>query len=237
MTSKHDNSIGRLSFSDAGKRGTRENSGRRGKFQRVFRVFRLFRVFRVLLVFIIVMMAACAQKMAVQPKYEPLAPSAFFNDGRSARPLVRGTVARGYTRENPFLYSGPPGASSMQNTAGEVIPPALTLAMVERGRERFNIYCSVCHGLAGYGDGMIVERGFSRPPSFHDDRLRGAPARHFFDVITQGFGAMPSYQIQTTVEDRWAIIAYIRALQLSQRAPLAAAPPDVRQNLEAEGHR
>jgi mono/diheme cytochrome c family protein len=109
--------------------------------------------------------------------------------------------------------------------------------MVERGRGRFNIYCSVCHGLAGYGDGMIVQRGFSKPPSFHTDELRNSPASHFFDVITQGFGAMPSYRIQTTVEDRWAIIAYIRALQLSQRAPLDAAPPDVKQKLEAEPQR
>src|SRR5262249_29696895 len=132
---------------------------------------------------IIVMTAACAQKMAVQPKYGPLEPSAFFDDQRSARPLVRGTVPRGDKRENPFLYSGPPGASGGRETTGEVVPPALTPAMVERGRERFNVYCSPCHGLAGNGDGMIVERGFSKPPSFHDDRLRASPAGHFFDVI------------------------------------------------------
>lgn len=174
--------------------------------------------------------SACAQQMANQPSYAPLEPSSFFADQRSARPLVPGTVPRMGKEEK--------AAKSARNSfAAEPATPPLTEALLRRGRERYDIYCSVCHGLAGYGDGMVVERGFSRPPSLHTARLRQAPARHFFEVITLGFGAMPSYAVQTTVEDRWAIIAYLRALQLSQHATTAEVPPAVRRTLETGENR
>lgn len=189
------------------------------------------------------LLAACAQKMAEQPKYRPLKESGFFADGRSARLLVAGTVPHGTHRENPYLLaemSGRQGQAVRSSDSGEEqrdinnLPVPLTPELLERGRERFNIYCSVCHGLAGYGDGMVVARGFSAPPSFHSEQVRNYPASHFFDVITRGFGAMPSYAGQIAPEDRWAIIAYVRALQLSQRAHLDDLPPEARKRLEAE---
>jgi mono/diheme cytochrome c family protein len=163
--------------------------------------------------------AACRQDMHDQPKYIPLRESAFFSDDRSARPLVEGTVARGHLYDDELLYTG--------KTNGEdatVFPFAVDARVMARGQERFNIYCAPCHGRTGQGDGMIVRRGYRRPPSFHQDRLRGAPAGHFFDVITNGFGAMPDYAAQIRAEDRWAIVAYVRALQLSEHATLADVP-------------
>src|SRR5213079_274138 len=145
-----------------------------------------------------------------QPKYIPLRESTFFADLRSARPLVPGTVARGQLREDSLLFTG-----KMNGADAALFPLPIDAAAMARGQERFNIYCSPCHGRTGQGDGMIVRRGYRRPPSFHIDRLREAPAGHFFDVITSGFGAMPDYAGQITAEDRWAIIAYVRALQLS----------------------
>ena len=162
--------------------------------------------------------------MAQQPSYRPLVPSEFFRDGRSARPLVPGTVPRGQARLDSPLYTG----RDEKGKPVEEFPFAMTKDVLARGRERFNIFCSVCHGLDGHGDGRIVQRGFTRPPDFATDlsryyRLRGekvslrdAPAGHFFDVITNGFGAMPDYAEQVPVRDRWAIIGYIRALQYSQ---------------------
>lgn len=172
--------------------------------------------------------AGCRQEMADQPRYDPLEPSAFFPDGRAARPVVAGTVARGQLREDDHLWRG--------RVAGELaatLPFPVTRELLERGRDRFNIFCAPCHDQAGTGKGMIVRRGFRPPPSLHDPRLREAPAGHFFDVMTGGFGAMPDYAAQIPVADRWAIVAYVRALQLSQYAPAGELGPAERQRLEA----
>jgi len=163
-----------------------------------------------------------------QPKYVPLRESTFFGDARSARPPVAGTIARGQLRDDPILVTGKQNGADV-----DTFPFPITERVMRRGQERFNIYCSPCHGRTGQGDGMIVERGYRRPPTYHQDRLRSAPVGHFFDVITNGFGAMPDYAAQLRVEDRWAIAAYIRALQLSQHAAVAdVAPPD-RSQLDA----
>lgn len=169
---------------------------------------------------------ACYQKMAENPRYDPLEPSSFFADGSSARPLPADTVARGHLRDDPLLFTG-----KVNNEPVDQFPFPVTREVLLRGQERFNIYCAPCHGLTGDGDGMVVQRGFSRPPSYHTDRLRQAPVGHFFDVMTNGFGVMPSYAAQIPVRDRWAIAAYIRALQLSQHASLEDVPPDARQQL------
>ncbi|MGX2040420.1 c-type cytochrome [Methylocaldum sp. MU1018] len=146
----------------------------------------------------------CERDMADQPKYEPLEASSFFADGQSARPLVAGTVAR-----DDVIEPRP-----------EQSPLPMTEAVLKRGRERFDIYCAPCHGRAGDGQGMIPERGFPRPPSYHTERLRNAPDSHFYDVISNGYGVMFSYANRVAPEDRWAIAAYVRALQLSQNATL-----------------
>lgn len=168
----------------------------------------------------------CQQKMADQPRYEPLARSTFFGDERASRPLVEGTVARGQLHSDEHLYKGKVGGKLV-----DTFPFPVTRAVLTRGQERFNIYCSPCHGRVGYGQGMIVRRGYRAPPSYHIDRLRQAPVGHFFQVMTSGFGVMPSYAQQVRAEDRWAIIAYIRALQLSQHATLADVPEKQRQQL------
>lgn len=180
------------------------------------------------LVCLALLAAGCRQEMADQPRYDPLEPSAFFPDGRAARPVVAGTVARGQLREDDHLWRG--------RVAGELaatLPFPVTRELLERGRDRFNIFCAPCHDQAGGGNGMIVRRGYRRPPSLHDPRLREAPAGHFFDVMTSGFGAMPDYAGQIPVADRWAIVAYVRALQLSQYAPAGELEPEERQRLEA----
>ncbi len=171
----------------------------------------------------------CRQDMHDQPKYKPQAGSDFFLDRRAARPLPDGTVARGFERADTLLHTG--------RAAGQpaaVFPFAVTSAVMERGRERFDIFCSPCHGRSGAGDGLVVRRGFRRPASFHEERLRAMPPGHFFDVMTNGFGAMPDYAQQVPVEDRWAIAAYIRALQRSQRATLGDVPPAERSRLERD---
>jgi hypothetical protein len=170
--------------------------------------------------------AACRQDMHDQPKYVPLRESSFFRDDRSARPLVEGTVARGQLHDDELLYTG-----KVRGEDSPVFPFAVDARVMARGQERFNIYCAPCHGRTGQGDGMIVRRGYRRPPSLHQDRLRGAPAGHFFDVITNGFGAMPDYAAQVRAEDRWAIVAYVRALQLSEHAALADVPAADRSKL------
>jgi mono/diheme cytochrome c family protein len=171
-------------------------------------------------------LAGCQQKMADQPRYEPLDASTFFGDERAARPLVEGTVATGQLRDDEHFYMGKEGGK-LVNT----FPFPVTASTLARGQERFNIYCSPCHDRIGTGQGMIVRRGYRAPASFHMDRLRQAPAGYFFDVMTNGFGAMPDYAQQVHPEDRWAIVAYIRALQLSQHANLADVPEDQRQQL------
>jgi mono/diheme cytochrome c family protein len=164
--------------------------------------------------------------MIDQPRLEPYEASSSFADGRAMRPLVEGTVARGRLAQDESLVTG--------RAAGKLVavpPLPVDAALVRRGRERFEIFCAVCHGLAGHGDGMIVRRGFRQPPTYHSNRLRQLPIGHIFDVATNGFGAMPSYASQVPVRDRWAIAVYVRALQLSQFAPLDALPADEQQRL------
>jgi len=167
----------------------------------------------------LVMAAGCRLDMHVQPRYNPLAKSDFFADQRSARPLVEGTVARGDLREDSYLYTGKLG-----NNPGDYMPFAVTKEDLEIGRTRFNIYCSPCHSRVGDGNGYIPSRGFARkPPSYHIERLQKAPVGYLFGVMTEGFGIMPDYASQISVRDRWCIVAYIRALQLSQHATVADA--------------
>jgi len=156
-------------------------------------------------------LASCRLDMQVQPYYRPLSESKFFADRRSARPIIEGTVARDELDADTYFYTGKIGSAP-----GDYMPFPVTAEVLQRGQERYNIYCSPCHSEVGDGNGMIVQRGYLRPPSYHIDRLRKAPIGHFFDVITNGFGAMPDYAAQVGVEDRWAIVAYVRALQLSQ---------------------
>ncbi len=172
------------------------------------------------------LLAGCRQDMHDQPKYRPLRPSAFFQDGRSARPLIPGTVAHGQLGEDATYLTG----KSEGQYLTEVPLPA-TDHLLRRGRERFDIYCSPCHDRAGTGNGMIVQRGFRRPPSLHIDRLRQVPDGYLFEVISQGFGVMPAYAAQIPVDDRWAVAAYVRALQLSQNATLADVPARERARL------
>lgn len=173
----------------------------------------------VALVLLLIFLAGCREDMQNQPRYKPLRKSDFFEDGRSSRPPVPGTVARGELRGDTYFYTG-----MMNGQAGDMMPFPTTQEVLERGRERYNIYCAPCHSRTGDGNGMIVQRGYRRPPSYHIDRLRKAPLGHFFDVMTNGFGAMPDYAAQIAPRDRWAIVAYIRALQLSQAAPRALVP-------------
>ena len=167
--------------------------------------------------------------MANQPRYDPLESSDFFTDGMSARPRIPGTVARGDISNNPFLDTG-----KINGADGDGFPFPVTRQVIERGHERFNIYCSECHGRLGDGNGMIPSRGYRHPPSFHTDVLRKAPTGHFFDVMTNGFGAMPPYKTMVPPNDRWAIVAYIRALQLSQNATVADVPAADRDKLNAK---
>jgi mono/diheme cytochrome c family protein len=181
----------------------------------------------------LVLFAGCyRQQMAAQPKYDPLEPSDFFADGMAARPRVAGTVARGELVGNDFLNTGKIGSAD-----GDGLPFPATPALLSRGQERFDIYCSECHGRLGNGDGMIPRRGFRRPPSYHTPTLRAAATGHFFDVITNGFGAMPPYGTMIPRDDRWAIIAYIRALQLSQNATIDDVADEDRTRLSAGGTR
>lgn len=173
-------------------------------------------------------LASCRSDMHVQPRYNPLDGSQFFEDGRSARPPVPGTVARGQLRIDQHYYTG-----KIDGKEVETFPFPVTEAVLERGRKRFNIFCTPCHGITGEGRGMIVERGFPPPPSYHIDRLRQAPPGHFYSVITNGFGAMYSHAARIPPEDRWAIVAYIRALQMSQHATLADVPESERTKLNA----
>jgi mono/diheme cytochrome c family protein len=174
-------------------------------------------------------LCGCRQDMHDQPRLKPLAASSFFADGRAARPLVEGTVARGQLREDERLYTGKAGA----DFAAE-FPFPVDRALLERGQQRYDIYCSPCHGALGRGDGSVVRRGFrNRPASFHDPRLRDKPAGYYVDVIANGFGAMQDYAAQIQARDRWAIVAYLRALQLSQNATLADVPPERRAGLSS----
>jgi mono/diheme cytochrome c family protein len=172
---------------------------------------------------------ACQQKMADQPRYEPLQKSDFFEDQRSARPLVEGTVARGHLNADEQLYTG-----KINGEPAKTFPFAVDRQVLLRGQERFNIFCAPCHDRVGDGQGMIVRRGFRPPPSLHIDRLREAPPGEFFDVISHGRGAMPDYAEQIAPRDRWSIVAYIRALQLSQNGQRSDVPENERRSLETK---
>lgn len=198
----------------------------------------------------------CQQKMADQPSYKPLAPCSFFADGRSARPMVAGTVARGQLRTDVALWTGRRTAASGQplgiaaptvvqpppNTPEEatlqkvqydqfvdVFPFPMTESVLEHGHQRYMIYCVMCHDPLGAGRGKIVERGYTAPPSYHIERLRNVPAGYLFAVISEGYGSMPSYATQISPRDRWAIAGYLRALQASQRFPAAEMSDKMRQ--------
>jgi mono/diheme cytochrome c family protein len=164
-------------------------------------------------------LAGCRQDMHDQPRFKPLAMSDFYADQRSARPPVEGAVARGQLHEDAYFYTGKIG-----NNPGDYLPFPASREVLERGQQRFNIYCAPCHSRMGDGNGMVVQRGFKQPPSYHIERLEKAPMGYFFDVMTNGFGAMPSYAAQIPERDRWSIVAYIRALQLSQHATQADVP-------------
>ncbi len=167
----------------------------------------------------LVLAGACRQDMHDAPRFDPLEAGPMFAQNASARPLVEGTVARGTLVDDELLMTG-----KVAGTLVDQFPFAITAADLNRGEERFNVYCAPCHGRLGDGQGMVVQRGYRRPPSYHDDRMRQAPAGHYFDVMTNGFGVMPDYRTQVPVADRWRIVAYIRALQLSQYATTSDIP-------------
>ena len=177
------------------------------------------------------LIGGCRQGLYNQQKLKPLRPSALFSDGSSARPLPAGTVPRGFLREDRVLWAaqGPDGKFVTE------IPVPVTKALLLRGRERYEIFCSPCHGRTGDGTGMIVQRGFKRPASFHVERLRNERIGYFFDVVTNGFGVMPDYRTQIPIADRWAIVSYVRALQLSGHATIEEVPPSERGRLEGAG--
>jgi hypothetical protein len=174
----------------------------------------------------------CRQQMADQPTYRTLKPGPFFEDGRSVRQLPEGTVFRGGLREDEALYTGKIGKDFV-----DTFPFPMTSEVLRRGQERFNIFCTPCHDRAGTGSGMVVLRGYPKPPSFHIDRLRQAKVGYLYDVITQGFGRMPTYAPQIPPRDRWAIVGYLRALQYSQQAPVADVPAAELGKLESGGQR
>ena len=167
--------------------------------------------------------AACRQDMHDAPRYDPLEASAVFQKGISAQPIVAGTVARGQLHDDVVMYEG-----KVNGQPSTVFPFKIDKDALDRGQERFNVYCSPCHGRTGEGNGMVVQRGYRQAASFHTDRLRESPPGYFFDVITNGFGAMPDYGVEIEPSDRWAIVAYIRVLQRSQQATLADVPADKR---------
>jgi mono/diheme cytochrome c family protein len=175
--------------------------------------------------------AACRQDMHDNPRLESYEKSEFFGDQRASRPLEEGVVARGQLRADDELETGKAGTAFTAT-----FPAPVTADVIRRGQSRFQIYCTPCHGQLGRGDGMVVRRGYRQPTSFHDERLRQQVPGYFYDVITNGFGVMPDYRAQIpAVEDRWAIVAYIRALQLSQNATLADVPEAERAKLGVPG--
>lgn len=173
-------------------------------------------------------LAGCRQDMHQAPRYDPLEQSDFFADQRASRPLVEGTVARGQLRADKAFYTG----KGPDGTFLARVPVPVTREVLLRGQERFNIYCSPCHAATGEGNGMIVQRGFKAPPSFHIDRLQQERDGYFYDVITNGFGVMQDYAAQLKPEDRWAVVAYLRALQFSRQATVADVPEAEREQLD-----
>ena len=183
----------------------------------------------VLVASLITFFPGCRRDMQDQPKFKPYRGTKFFGDERSARPLVAGTVARGQLEEESLLAAAKSGPAF-----ADALPMPVDEALLRRGQERYTIYCTPCHGRLGRGDGMVVRRGYRQPSSFHVDRLRAQPAGYFFDAISHGFGAMPDYAAQIAVADRWAIVAYLRALQLSQNVPASELTPEARAQLGKE---
>lgn len=174
------------------------------------------------------LVAGCHRDMYDQPRLDTLESSTFFKDGRAARPRVPGTVVYQAPWPGDVRYTG-----RAQGELATEIPLEVNAALLKRGRQRFEIFCSNCHSRTGDGDGMIVQRGYTQPPTFHSDRLRRAPVGHLFEVMTNGFGVMPSYATQTSADDRWAIAAYVRALQWSRHATVEDLTPEQRTRLEA----
>jgi hypothetical protein len=165
------------------------------------------------------------QDMGNQPKYKALAPSEFFGDGRSERPILENTVARGSVANDELSVAKESNA----------FPVPVDMKLLERGEERYKIFCTPCHGLQGDGNGMVAMRGMKHPPSYHDDTVRKQPNGYFYDVITNGFGSMLGYSAQIPPKDRWAIVAYVRALQLSRNARVSELPAELREKLESGG--
>jgi mono/diheme cytochrome c family protein len=172
----------------------------------------------------------CRNDMHQAPRYDPLAPSTFFSDGRSERPMLAGTVPHGELRTDELRYTG-----KINGVTANEFPFPITRQDLERGQQRFNIYCSPCHDYTGSGHGVVVQRGLLQPPSYHSEKLLKAPVGHFFEVITNGFGQMYSYAGRVAPDDRWRIAAYIRALQLSENATINDVPADQRQELQSVG--
>ena len=187
----------------------------------------MYRLFNALAVLLLVGSAGCRQDMHDQPKYKPLRQSSFFADGRTSRQSIEGTVARGQLDADPVLFEG----RNEDGSFVDRIPVPVDAALLNRGRERYNIYCSPCHDQTGSGRGMIVQRGYKQPPTFHSERLRTLPPGYFYNVIHNGFGVMPAYGEQVPSPDRWAIVSYIQALQRSQHAALTDVPEAERQKL------
>ena len=175
--------------------------------------------------------AGCRQDMHDTPRYEALEESDFFADRRAMRPIPEGAVARGNLREDDVFYTGKVDGEPVHDLPAQV---TVDQALLDRGQSRFNIYCSPCHSELGDGNGTVVQRGYKRPTSFHDPRLKGVGVGYFYDVITNGFGQMPDYSAQVAPADRWAIAAYIRALQLSQGATVDDVPADQRGGLDGK---
>jgi len=173
-------------------------------------------------------LGACRQDMHDQPRYEAMEKSSFFSDGSSARPQVKGTVARGELRLDTHLYEG-----KLDGKFAREFPFEITEAVLDRGQNRYEIFCSACHDITGSGEGMVVKRGMRQPPSYHIKRLREVEHGYIFDVITNGYGAMYDLSDKLKPEDRWAVVAYVRALQLSQNAKLEDVPSHLRGSLES----
>jgi hypothetical protein len=218
----------RVSFRAAEQRGISFFAGFVESFQRAKRFASIW-IFAA--AGLLALCAGCRQDMHVQPRYNPFDPADFFEDGQSARTPVAGTVPRGDLATGPqeLLYTG-----KVNGAVADEFPFPVTREVLARGRERFNIYCEPCHGMAGDGDGMIVQRGFRHPPSLHSASLRSAPAGHFFDVISNGFGVMYPYGYRIAPRDRWAIVSYVRALQLSRQASINDVPAEERKKLQGE---
>lgn len=183
---------------------------------------------RIVLFALALSMSGCRQGMVNQDRVKPLAQNDFFKDGSGSRPIPAHTVARGHLNEDDRFFRGMMGDHLIES-----LPIPLTRELLERGRERFDVYCAVCHGGTGTGNGMIVQRGFPKPPSLHEPRLRAAPVGHFYDVITQGYGVMYPYAARVEPGDRWAIVAYVRALQFSQHVNPGELPSEDQTKLEA----